>query len=126
MSDRGEVSYSNRSLLLNAKTSEVEEGPVRDALIRYQQIFALMQNEEEQLSALRQLLRTFSKSNNSDSEKVTQYRNDAKECANRLSQYDRQLLNLESKALAPPIEDSISPGNARKRGTSTSGVSSRS
>ena len=101
MSERDGRSVSNRSLLLEANALDVEEGAVRNALKEYHRIFAQIQAEEEQLSALRQLLSAFSKSNNSDSEKATQYRNDARGCVDRISKYDRQLLNLEAKALAP-------------------------
>lgn len=96
MSERCEDSVSNRSLLSKANVDEIKVDAVREALAEYQKICDQIQVEEEQLSAFNQLLRSLSKAESADKEKIAQHKADAEKCVRRISTYDKQLLKLET------------------------------
>lgn len=107
MSERCENSVSNRSLLANANITEIKVASVREALAEYQKICKQSQAESEQLTALNQLLRSLSKTENPNQEKIAQYRADAERCVRNISNYDKRLFQLESSISLQPLLETL-------------------
>ena len=97
LSDRDPDAITPRSLLANALEGTVQNDIERKKLTEYKKKIELMNAEEVKLADLRKQIKegSFSKDKR-DSEKLKQLQEDATETANRISTYDRQLLNLES------------------------------
>ena len=84
---------SNRAILANALESVAQNDIERNKLAQYKEKIALIETEEQRLSEIQKQL--FTKGAVEPTErKALQF--EAKQIANRINTYDRQLLNLES------------------------------
>ena len=89
-SERG---TSNRGILANALESVAQNDIERTKLAQYKEKIALIESEEKRLSEIQKQL--FTKGGvEPENRKKLQF--EAKQIANRINTYDRQLLNLES------------------------------
>ena len=84
---------SNRAILANVLESAVQNDIEKSKLSQYKQKISLIEAAEQRLSEIRKQL--FSKGG-ADSTKRKELQLEAKQIANRINIYDRQLLNLEA------------------------------
>ena len=96
-SDRDPDAITTRGLLADALESTVANDIERKKLADYKKKAKLMTAEEAKLAELRKQIKeaSFSKGKR-DTEKLKQLKEEATKTANRITTYDRQLLNLES------------------------------
>lgn len=96
-SDRDPDSISNRNLLANALESAVQNDIERNKLQQYKEKIDLIEAEQKKLSDLRNQIKeiSFSKGKR-DTVKLRKLQDEATRTANRITTYDRQLLNLEA------------------------------
>ena len=84
---------SNRSLLANALESAAQNDIERNKLAQYKEKISLIESEERKLSTIQKQL--FSKDGVEPSQRKA-LQTEARQIANRINTYDRQLLNLEA------------------------------
>ena len=91
--ERDSDSVSNRSLLANSLESAAQNDIERNKLAEYKKKISLIEAEEQKLSEIQKQL--FTKGGvEAENRKALQF--EAKQIANRINTYDRQLLNLEA------------------------------
>ena len=98
--------FSNRSLLVGALETAVQNDIERNKLEQYKEKIALINSEEQKLLELRTKIKELSfKKGPRDTEAIRKLQFEANQAANRINTYDKQLLNLEStKALKGVLE----------------------
>ena len=118
--DRPTESLSNRSLLSNALETTVQNDIEKNKLTEYKKKIDLINAEEQKLRELRGQIKDLSFGKGvRDTKKIKELQFEANKTANRISTYDRQLLNLEStKALKNVLEreKKLAYQKAEKRG----------
>ena len=108
-SDRENVSA--RSLLANALESVAQNETEKEKLRQYKTKIGLMEQSEKQLTATRAKIRELSFSKGArDTEQIGRLQKTATELERRISNYDRQLFNLEASA---PLRNVLSRESAR-------------
>lgn len=97
---------SNRELLANALEDTVQNHIERNKLVQYKEKIDLINAEEQKLRELRVQIKDISFAKGvRDTKRLKELQTEATKTANRISTYDRQLLNLEStKALKNVLE----------------------
>ena len=98
-SDRDHDSVSNRSLLANALESVAQNDIEKNKLKQYKDKIALIESEQARLGEIRekaQKLRITKGRTPSETKTMRDLDAEATQIANRISTYDKQLLNLES------------------------------
>lgn len=96
-SDRDPDSLSNRYLLANALETTAQHEVEKAKLKQYKQKIELINSEEAKLRGLREEIKELSFAKGpKDTETLKRLQFEAKQTANRINTYDRQLLNLES------------------------------
>ena len=102
-SDRDTESVSNRSLLANAFEGVAQNDMERQRLQEYKGKINLINAEERKLSELNEQIKELSFANGpKDTKAIRDLQFEAKQAANRISTYDRQLLRLEA---SKPLQD---------------------
>lgn len=102
-SDRDPDSVSNRSLLANALESAAQNDIEKNKLAQYKEKIELINSEEKKLHELREQIKeiSFAKGRR-DIDKLKSLQFEARQAANRINTYDRQLLTLEA---SKPLKD---------------------
>lgn len=98
-SDRDSYTVSNRTLLANALESVAQNDIERNKLAQYKAKIALIEKEQAKLAEIRakaQELRFTKGRSSAETKQVRDLDFEATQLANRISTYDKQLLNLES------------------------------
>ena len=96
-SDRDTESVSNRSLLANAFESVVQNDIERNRLQEYKGKISLIESEERKLSELNEQIKELSFAKGpKDTKKIRGLQLEARQTANRINTYDKQLLRLEA------------------------------
>lgn len=102
-SDRDSNSVSNRSLLANAFEGVAQNDIERQRLQEYKGKIDLINSEERKLQELSQRIKDLSFSKGpKDTKAIKDLQFEAKQTANRISTYDKQLLRLEA---SKPLQD---------------------
>ena len=102
-SDRDVDSVSNRSLLANAFESVAQNDIERQKIQEYKGKISLINSEERKLSELNEKIKDLSFSKGpKDTKAIRDLQFEAKQTANRISTYDKQLLRLEA---SKPLQD---------------------
>ena len=102
-SDRDVDSVSNRSLLANAFDGIAKNDIERQKIQEYKSKIDLINAEESKLSELNEKIKDLSFSNGpKDTKAIRDLQFEAKQTANRISTYDKQLLRLEA---SKPLQD---------------------
>ena len=101
--DRADESVSNRSLLANAFEGLAQNEIERNKIQEYKGKFDLINAEEKKLSELNEKIRELSFSKGPrDTKKIRELQFEARQTANRINTYDKQLLRLEA---SKPLQD---------------------
>ena len=105
-SDRNPDSVSNRSLLANALETVAQNDIERSKLKQYKAKIDLINSEQAKLQELREQIKELSFAKGPrDAKAIKDLQFEASQAANRITTYDKQLLNLEStKALKDVLE----------------------
>ena len=102
-SDRDTESVSNRSLLANAFESVAQNDIERQKIQEYKGKISLINAEERKLSELNEKIKDLSFAKGpKDTKAIRDLQFQAKQTANRISTYDKQLLRLEA---SKPLQD---------------------
>ena len=102
-SDRDVDSVSNRSLLANAFDGIAKNDIERQKIQEYKDKIDLINSEERKLSELNEKIKELSFSKGpKDTKAIRDLQFEAKQTANRISTYDKQLLRLEA---SKPLQD---------------------
>ena len=102
-SDRDSESVSNRSLLANAFESVAQNDIERQKIQEYKGNIARINAEERKLQKLNEQIKDLSFSKGpKDTKAIRDLQFEAKQTANRISTYDKQLLRLEA---SKPLQD---------------------
>ena len=102
-SDRDTESVSNRSLLANAFEGIAKNDIERQKIQEYKDKIDLINSEERKLSELNEKIKELSFSKGpKDTKGIRDLQFEAKQTANRISTYDKQLLRLEA---SKPLQD---------------------
>ena len=102
-SDRDNESVSNRYLLANAFESAAQNDIERNRLQEYKGKISLIESEERKLQKLNQQIKDLSFAKGpKDTAKIREIQFEARQTANRINTYDRQLLRLEA---SKPLQD---------------------
>ena len=102
-SERDTDSVSNRSLLANAFEGVAQNDIERTKIQEYKGKIELINAEEQKLSELNEQIKELSFAKGSkDTKKIRDLQFEAKQTANRISTYDKQLLRLEA---SKPLQD---------------------
>ena len=105
-SDRDTESVSNRSLLANAFEGVAQNDIERQKIQEYKGKISLIESEERKLQDLNQQIKDLSFSKGpKDTKAIRDLQFEAKQTANRISTYDKQLLRLEA---SKPLQDVLS------------------
>lgn len=101
--DRADESVSNRSLLANAFEGLAQNDIEKNKIQEYKSKISLINAEEQKLSELNQQIKelSFAKGQR-DTKKIRDLQFEAKQTANRINTYDKQLLRLEA---SKPLQD---------------------
>ena len=96
-SERDTESVSNRSLLANAFEGVAQNDIERNKIQEYKGKISLIESEERKLSELNEKIKELSFAKGpKDTKKIRDLQFEAKQTANRISTYDKQLLRLEA------------------------------
>ena len=102
-SDRDSESVSNRSLLANAFEGVAQNDIEKQRLQEYKGKISLIESEERKLSELNEQIKELSFAKGpKDTKAIRDLQFEAKQAANRISTYDKQLLRLEA---SKPLQD---------------------
>ena len=102
-SDRDTESVSNRSLLANAFEGVAQNDIERNKIQEYKGKIALIESEERKFSELNERIKELSFTKGpKDTKAIRDLQFEAKQTANRINTYDRQLLRLEA---SKPLQD---------------------
>ena len=102
-SDRDTESVSNRSLLANAFEGVAQNDIERQKIQEYKGKISLIESEERKLSELNQQIKDLSFAKGpKDTKAIRDLQYEAKQTANRISTFDKQLLRLEA---SKPLQD---------------------
>ena len=102
-SDRDSDSVSNRSLLANAFESAAQDDIERSKIQEYKGKIGLINAEERKLQELNQQIKDLSFAKGpKDTAKIRELQFEARQTANRINTYDKQLLRLEA---SKPLQD---------------------
>ena len=102
-SERDTESVSNRSLLANAFEGVAQNDIERNKIQEYKGKISLIESEERKLSELNEKIKELSFAKGpKDTKKIRDLQFEAKQTANRISTYDKQLLRLEA---SKPLQD---------------------
>ena len=102
-SERDTESVSNRSLLANAFEGVAQNDIEKKRLQEYKGKISLIESEERKLSELNEKIKELSFAKGpKDTKKIRDLQFEAKQTANRISTYDKQLLRLEA---SKPLQD---------------------
>ena len=102
-SDRDTESVSNRSLLANAFEGVAQNDIEKQKIQEYKGKISLIESEERKLSELNQQIKDLSFAKGpKDTKAIRDLQFEAKQTANRISTYDKQLLRLEA---SKPLQD---------------------
>lgn len=102
-SDRDTESVSNRSLLANAFEGVAQNDIERQKIQEYKGKISLIEAEERKLQKLNEQIKDLSFSKGpKDTKAIRDLQFEAKQTANRISTYDKQLLRLEA---SKPLQD---------------------
>ncbi len=101
--EREEESVSNRSLLANALETAAKDDTERAKIQEYKGKISLINAEEKKLNELNEQIKELSFAKGPrDTKKIRDLQFDAKQTANRINTYDKQLLRLEA---SKPLQD---------------------
>ena len=101
--DRTDDSVSNRSLLANAFESVAKNDIERNKIQEYKSKIDLINSEEQKLGELNERIKELSFAKGPrDTKAIRDLQIEAKQTANRISTYDKQLLRLEA---SKPLQD---------------------
>lgn len=101
--DRTDDSVSNRSLLANAFEGVAQNDIERQKIQEYKGKISLINSEEQKLSELNEKIKELSFSNGpKDTKAIRDLQFEARQTANRINTYDKQLLRLEA---SKPLQD---------------------
>ena len=101
--DRDTESVSNRSLLANAFDGVAQNEAEKQKIQEYKGKISLINSEEQKLRELNEQIKELSFSKGPrDTKKIRDLQFEAKQTANRISTYDKQLLRLEA---SKPLQD---------------------
>ena len=104
--ERAEDSVSNRSLLAGALETVAKNDVERRRIAEYQEKVELINAEERKLRALNEQIKELSFAKGpKDTKKIRDLQFEAKQTANRINTYDRQLLRLEASAPLQAVLD---------------------
>ena len=102
-SERDTESVSNRSLLANAFDGVAQSDIERNKIKEYKSKISLIESEERKLSKLNQKIKDLSFAKGPrDTQAIRDLQFEAKQTANRINTYDKQLLRLEA---SKPLQD---------------------
>ena len=102
-SDRDTESVSNRSLLANAFEGVAQNDAERQRIQEYKEKISLINAEERKLIELNEKIKELSFAKGpKDTKTIRSLQFDAKQAANRINTYDKQLLRLEA---SKPLQD---------------------
>ena len=103
LSDRDDDSVSNRSLLANALEGATKNDIEKQKIQEYKSKIDLINAEEQKLQKLNEQIKELSFSKGPrDTKAIRDLQFEAKQAANRISTYDKQLLRLEA---SKPLQD---------------------
>ena len=101
--DRADDSVSNRSLLANAFEGVAQNDIEKQKIQEYKDKISLINSEERKLSELNEKIKELSFSKGPrDTKAIRDLQFEARQTANRISTYDKQLLRLEA---SKPLQD---------------------
>ena len=101
--DRTEDSVSNRSLLANAFEGVAQNEIEKNKIQEYKEKISLINSEEQKLSELNEQIKELSFSKGPrDTKAIRDLQFEARQTANRINTYDKQLLRLEA---SKPLQD---------------------
>ena len=101
--DRADESVSNRSLLANAFEGLAQNDIEKNKIQEYKGKIDLINSEEQKLSELNQKIKELSFAKGvRDTKKIRDLQFEARQTANRINTYDKQLLRLEA---SKPLQD---------------------
>ena len=104
--ERAEDSVSNRSLLAGALETVAKNDIERRRIAEYQEKVGIINAEERKLHALNEEIKELSFAKGpKDTKRIRDLQFEAKQTANRINTYDRQLLRLEASAPLQAVLD---------------------